>query len=84
MRVQSPQPKRDCWWRGANIILRAPRPLRARQVCKSAFYCDAVCQRKDWEEGGHRLVCKRPKWDCSIHDCNRAGDLYREYSAAPY
>jgi len=26
-------------------------------ACKNAFYCSSACQKKDWNEGGHRLQC---------------------------
>ena len=26
-------------------------------ACKNAFYCGNACQKKDWNEGGHRLHC---------------------------
>jgi hypothetical protein len=26
-------------------------------ACRSVFYCDSSCQKRDWTSGGHRLVC---------------------------
>ncbi|GJE90260.1 zinc finger MYND domain-containing protein [Phanerochaete sordida] len=38
------------------------RPLHPVKVCKGCWlvaYCGARCQTSDWEQGGHRTVCRR-------------------------
>jgi hypothetical protein len=29
--------------------------------CKVAYDCSSLCQKKDWNQGGHRLYCKLSK-----------------------
>ena len=46
------KPLRDCKTCGA----RAPIHLRCGG-CGTVWYCDVVCQKKDWTEGGHKKIC---------------------------
>ena len=36
------------------------KKLRTCSQCLGAFYCDRVCQKKHWKEGGHKHMCKAP------------------------
>ncbi len=46
------KPLRDCKTCGA----RAPIHLRCGG-CGTVWYCDVVCQKKDWIKGGHKKIC---------------------------
>lgn len=78
-RVREIARERQCSWKGCGKFLFDAKRCK---VCKAAFYCNATCQRHDWEEGGHSLVCKRPHWDKDMHE--KGCTAYDEYKATPY
>lgn len=36
-----------------------PLDLKACFGCKSVYYCSVECEQNDWNQGGHRMVCKK-------------------------
>ena len=47
-----------CAWAGCGKPLPGKRKRCNR--CRRAWYCDQACQKKHWQEGGHRKVCEEP------------------------
>ena len=49
---------RLCAWARCGKELPGDPALRKRCArCKQALYCDRTCQKKHWQEGGHRKAC---------------------------
>ncbi|VDC05325.1 unnamed protein product [Peniophora sp. CBMAI 1063] len=38
---------------------KAPGRLRVCKGCGDTAYCSHFCQKTDWKDGGHKVVCKR-------------------------
>jgi hypothetical protein len=46
-----------CWY---CLCIESPRAVLKRcSGCKQAGYCSVECQRRDWKENGHKLMCSK-------------------------
>jgi len=44
---------------GLKVCLNCGRPATETcSGCNLARYCGATCQHRDWEVGGHQVVCR--------------------------
>ncbi|KZV71164.1 hypothetical protein PENSPDRAFT_416085 [Peniophora sp. CONT] len=58
----SQQGSRLCSWTTCRYYCTpAPNALSTCKGCQEARYCSRECQRSDWKQGGHRIVCRRVK-----------------------
>ncbi|KAI0309395.1 hypothetical protein OF83DRAFT_1158642 [Amylostereum chailletii] len=47
-----------CAWKGCEYNEREPeKPMLQCAGCHKLRYCDRVCQKRDWKEGGHKTAC---------------------------
>ena len=61
-----------CAWARCGKQLPGDPALRKRCArCKQALYCDQICQKRHWREGGHKEACVEPPC-CTI--CLDGGD----------
>ncbi|KAI8923724.1 hypothetical protein BC831DRAFT_469695 [Entophlyctis helioformis] len=51
---------------------RTSTALKRCSSCKSVAYCSTACQRSDWTDAGHRLVCTVLRTHPSLHPSSPA------------
>ena len=63
---------KTCSWAACGNELSGEAAAKNRcGRCKRVYYCSRRCQKKDWKEGGHKLVCDEAPC-CNI--CLEGGD----------
>ena len=55
-----PQPKTCAWVACGKPLVGDARDKNRCTRCKQAWYCGRACQKKHWNEGGHKKECEEP------------------------
>lgn len=61
-------PRKTCAWR--ECVCYGDKPehkLRECKQCSRVMYCSSKCQKQDWQDGGHKHVCRAAQASGSLY-----------------